>query len=649
MRLKSFQVTNFRSIRDSGLIEVDDITCLVGKNESGKTALLHALYRLNPINPEDGEFNPIDDYPRADVDDYQYDVEQGKREPAIVIRAHFELEDADLEGMAEDYPQDVFTSREVELSKGYDNTLYFKINISEERVVSHLITTHLPQETAKEAGDCKSFDDLSAFIEETEGEGQQEAVSQLKQAMDEVEKAGGVRKFFYQRYVKPYVPKFLYFDEYYQMRGQENLNALKTRRDNETLEDADRPLLGLLKHARIDLDKALTAKNTQDLKNKLEGAGNRLTRNLLKYWSQNNHLQIRFDVREAKPEDPEGMRNGVNLWAEIYDSKHLATTPMGRRSRGFVWFFSFLSYFGQQKEEHETPLILLLDEPGLSLHAKAQADLLNYMEEELKPDHQVIYTTHSPFMIDPIHFERVRLVQDDSMESDAATASEDEGTRVSSDVLTVNNDTLFPLQGALGYEIHQTLFIGPNTLVVEGPSDLIYLKTMSALLEKKGRTALSEKWTITPAGGAGKIPVFVSLIGNQKGMNIAVLMDVDPNADSVVQRLIKQKLLRKKNLLTYAQYVDADEADLEDLFDREFYIELVNKEFGKTIELAKVNAAIPRVLVALRPFFDDNSFNHYRPARYLSEHLGELEAQISDEVIDRFERLFSDLNGLLKK
>ena len=55
------------------------------------------------------------------------------------------------------------------------------------------------------------------------------------------------------------------------------------------------------------------------------------------------------------------------------------------------------------------------------------------------------------------------------------------------------------------------------------------------------------------------------------------------------------------------------------------------------------------MLVALRPFFDDNSFNHYRPARYLSEHLGELEAQISDEVIDRFERLFSDLNGLLKK
>lgn len=647
MRLKSFQVTNFRSIRDSGSVEVEDVTCLVGKNESGKTALLNALYRLNPINPEEGEFNPTDDYPRADVDDYEYDVEQGKREPAIVIRAHFELEDTDFEEISEDYPEEIFTSRNVELSKGYDDSLHFKIDISGERVVSHLVTTHLPQDTAKEAGGCKSLDELGAFIKQAEEDGQQETVSQLKQAVAKLEKAGGVNKFIYQQYVKPCVPKFLYFDEYYQMRGQENLNALKTRRDSEMLEDADRPLLGLLKHARIDLDKALTAQNTQDLKNKLEGAGNRLTKNLLKYWSQNNHLQIRFDVRDAKPEDPEGMQSGINLWAEIYDKKHLATTPMGRRSRGFVWFFSFLAYFGQQKEEQDIPLILLLDEPGLSLHAKAQADLLEYIEKELRPGHQVIYTTHSPFMVDPSHFERVRLVQDDSMETDTTTASEDEGTKVSSNVLAVNNDTLFPLQGALGYEIHQTLFIGPNTLVVEGPSDLIYLKTMSALLEKKGKTALSEKWTITPAGGAGKIPVFASLIGSQKRMNIATLMDIDPNTESVAQQLIKQKLLRKKNLLTYAQYVDADEADLEDLFDREFYIELVNKEFGKSIKPSEINASIPRVLVALRPVFDGNSFNHYRPARYLSEHLGELEKHISDAVIDRFESLFSELNGLL--
>jgi endogenous inhibitor of DNA gyrase (YacG/DUF329 family) len=87
----------------------------------------------------------------------------------------------------------------------------------------------------------------------------------------------------------------------------------------------------------------------------------------------------------------------------------------------------------------------------------------------------------------------------------------------------------------------------------------------------------------------------------------------------------------------------------EDLFDREFYIELVNKEFGKSIKPTEINASIPRVLVALQPSFGGKSFNHYRPARYFSEHLGELEEQISDVVIERFERLFTDLNGLLRK
>jgi hypothetical protein len=59
----------------------------------------------------------------------------------------------------------------------------------------------------------------------------------------------------------------------------------------------------------------------------------------------------------------------------------------------------------------------------------------------------------------------------------------------------------FPLQGALGYEIYQTLFVGPYNLVVEGASDLLMLQTISGVLEKQGKVGLSPKWTITPVGG----------------------------------------------------------------------------------------------------------------------------------------------------
>ena len=63
MKLKSVQVQNFKSVDDSTPFDIDQVTCLVGKNEAGKTALLEALYKLNPVE-EDAE--PFDErtFPR---------------------------------------------------------------------------------------------------------------------------------------------------------------------------------------------------------------------------------------------------------------------------------------------------------------------------------------------------------------------------------------------------------------------------------------------------------------------------------------------------------------------------------------------------------------------------------------------------------
>src|SRR5439155_23513377 len=160
------------------------------------------------------------------------------------------------------------------------------------------------------------------------------------------------------------------------------------------------------------------------------------------------------------------------------------------------------------------PLILLLDEPGLVLHASAQGDLLNYIEKELKPHHQVVYTTHSPFMVDANNFDRVRIVRDRSMEEDDPLPKDERGTKVFKDILEADPDSLFPLQGALGYDIAQTLFIGPNSLIVEGVSELLVLPSISGVLEAKKREGLNDDWTITPVGGSDKVPTFVALLGS---------------------------------------------------------------------------------------------------------------------------------------
>jgi predicted ATP-dependent endonuclease of OLD family len=363
---------------------------------------------------------------------------------------------------------------------------------------------------------------------------------------------------------------------------------------------------------------------------------------------------MQFDVRDAKPEDPEGMRDGINVWGEVYDTVHWAHTPLRSRSRGFVWFFSFLAWYEDMKRKKEN-VILLLDEPGLSLHGRAQADLLVYFDAEL-PSHQLIYTTHSPFMIDPRKFDRVRIVQDLGIDAKEQLPKDHDGTKVLANVFDATDDSLFPLQGALGYEIHQTLFIGPNSLVVEGPADMLYLRAVSAQLEREGRVGLSEKWVITPVGGSGKVPTFVALLAPQKGMNVATLLDIQNSDRGLIEDLYKKKLLNKKQVATYADFVGQKEADVEDMFDRGFYMSLVNAEFAKQltapIDPAALNAKQPRTLQAIEAWLKkkplkSGAFSHYRPARYFSENLGTLWPQVSDTTKDRFEAAFKHLNALL--
>src|SRR6266853_2577699 len=99
MKLRTVQVKEFRSIWDSNPFQVDRVACLVGKNEAGKTAILEALYRLNPIIENDGEFNVTYDYPKSEVENYQQDMESKRRQPAEVISVTVDLEKSEIEAV----------------------------------------------------------------------------------------------------------------------------------------------------------------------------------------------------------------------------------------------------------------------------------------------------------------------------------------------------------------------------------------------------------------------------------------------------------------------------------------------------------------------------------------------------------------------
>ena len=257
-------------------------------------------------------------------------------------------------------------------------------------------------------------------------------------------------------------------------------------------------------------------------------------------------------------------------------------------------------------------------------------------------------------MIDPRHFEHVRIVQDLSIEPDSYNLPEEQqGTQVITEVLDATPDSLFPLQGALGYEITQTLFVGPNCLLVEGPSDMRYIQTVSTLLQKRGKTGLSADWTITQVGGSGRISAFVALIGAQKDLQVAVLIDYQKKDQQSIEHLYKMKLLEKKGVFTYAQFSEADEADVEDMFNPEFYLKLVNGEFGSSIVLDDLPKEHLRILHRIRQYLENNplpkdaSFNHYRPARYFSDNIDSLADELNEQELDRFQQAFNALNELL--
>lgn len=687
MKLKSVQINEFRSVRDSKPFEIGQVTCLVGKNESGKSSLLQALYRLNPIVDEHATYNVTDDYPRTYVTRYKRQLTAGDIEPATVATATFALEPADLEPIAQVF-RGVITKNELTISRGYSNTLDHAMGIDEAGAVSALLnvavvtpelkTEVLQAPTVKNLVEAlktnassiatRKAADLAAANALPDDAGDGTAKADALKAANSIEEpkktaewrawleknlAAGLDAYLW-KHLQPRIPRFLYFDEYYQMEGHVNIPALKRRQDEKKLLDSDRPMLGLIDLADLPIDQLISPPNTQDLINNLEGASNDLTRQIMPYWSQNKHIELRFDIRPGAPGDPEGMREGMNLWATVYDSAHHVTVRVGTRSRGFIWFFSFLAWFSQHQKSKQ-PIVLLLDEPGLFLHASAQADLLRFIEVELEGHHQVIYSTHSPFMIDAKHFERVRLVRDASLESDTALPEETEGTKVYSDPLEVDPGTLFPLQGALAYDITQTLFVGPHSLLVEGVSELVYLPTLSSVLAEHGRTQLDARWTLSPVGGADKAASFVALFQSQKGLNVATLLDVQKKDEQKIENL-KARLRTAAHVLTFADFVPGREADVEDMFDPDFYVALVNAAFAQELVAPLELATLPphsRVVVRIEMFLKSNplkgnvGFNHFRPASYLARNLEALKPSIPAATLDRFEAAFTALNGLL--
>src|SRR6266508_2140594 len=567
MLLTSALVRKFKSIDDSGVVRFEpDVTCLVGRNESGKTAFLEALARANPMAGDPRRFDELRDYPRG-----LRASEHAQVPDTVAISTSFELCDADVEALRAEFGPGVVSSREVRLERCYSGRRRLTVQ---------------QDDAARAAG------------------------------------AGGELVAFLMRRL----PRSLYFSHYSVLPGRVSIPRLQ-RLPSSQLTPGERTARSLLRVAGVAAeDFADSAYESR--KAALEAAAHRVSEEVLHYWTQNRELSVELDVDFRT--GPGGGELGPFLDIRIRDQRHRVTMNFGERSEGFVWFFSFVAAFLELRDADQ--VIVLLDEPGLGLHAAAQADLLRYLREQLAPRHQVVYTTHSPFMVDPDALHRVRTVEDLA----------DEGTKVRTLDGVTCRDTLAPLQAALASRVAGQLGAGSDTLLVPGPADVLYLELMSAYLRDAGRHGLDPRWVPVPAGGLHALPAVAMLLGTP--LRAAVLLSLGAGHPEVTG-LLRGGLLLPERLVPLTELTGSSEAGLEDLFEESFYLELLRwsgVEPPRADELPKGRGSlVTRIEGALgRPV------DRYRPARFLLVNQANLLPGLGRSTINRFARLFELLNEL---
>lgn len=639
MKLVRARVTDFKSIDDSGWVDIDDVTSMVGKNESGKTAFLGALKRLNPVDG-DQEFE-LKDYPRKGYVKYR---RQHMTNPAVAITAVLTLSDDEKYEMAEQVGAGVIVSEEITVSKNYKNELFWQFDMDEGGVVQHLLTnSELPPEIVNHANDASSVMELLATLEalDVKPVAVGRLITNIYSRFSEREPRAVVEDILHSM-----LPKFVYFDEYSTMRGRISIQDMLRRVEaNEDLDESDRTFMSLLSLVGADLEDLQTQMNYEYMKAELESASISISDEMFEYWAQNKQLRVEFDLSPADPNDTPPLNEGTILHVRIWNNRHRVSVPFDDRSKGFVWFFSFLTYFSSIEEQEECDLVLLLDEPGLNLHALAQHDFLRFIDERLAPKHQVIYTTHSPFMINLEQLDRIRTVQD----------VDDKGTIISADTLSNDEDTVFPLRVALGHNLAHSLFLAPHCLMVNSAADLIYLQILGEICASKGYQRLDPRWVVIPVGSSDNLPMFVSLLGDSY-VSVAVMMDVTPKNKERMKLFNENSVLQRNNPVKWVEVQKIRTADIEDIFEPAFYLNLVNESYSmellEPVSAKAIAGKDPRIVERLGDYFEKEEiaggqFDSYRPAAWLLENHGRLRKEISDDAIELAASMFQRVNGLL--
>ncbi|GAJ30140.1 AAA family ATPase [Acidomonas methanolica] len=619
MHLIRYRVTNFRSVSDSGWIDANRVTALIGINESGKTNLLLPLWKLNPAG--EGELKPNSDYPKGDYTDI-------RKNPKNYIFINAEFETGPLaDHLAKISGHKVEHLRIAQVSKDFSGAfrINFPLYVPPKDLHSTSLVTLLQNAhdeivgmaaRAREASQKDAIVDAIATEINIINKLEEISANQLVETNDRLRAAdpdnlAAATSIIVPRFrhlleelgshqnalsfpppessgevfkeILAALPKFVYYSNYgnldaeiylphvvdnlarSDLGGKEEAKARTLRvlfdfvglKPEEILE-LGRDFRNTQRHP-TDEEIAEIAEKKRERTNLLNSAETRLTKSFADWWKQGDYI---FSFQA----DGDHFR----IW--VSDGKRPEKVELEDRSTGLQWFLCFYLVFLVEGQREHKNSILLLDEPGLSLHPLAQRDLSDFFDN-LSRTNQLIFTTHSPFMVDADRLDRVRKV----------FVSEDGSTKASADLRRGNSDprqqgATYAIYSALNMSIAESILLGCLPVIVEGPSDQHYLTAIKTILIAEKCISPKRELVFPPAHGANNAKVIASVLAGRNEELPYVLLDGDA-AGQKMSRDLQNGVYQsaKARVIITDHFVGYPNSEIEDLFSSEFLAGVIDR------------------------------------------------------------------------
>jgi predicted ATP-dependent endonuclease of OLD family len=538
MKLMKFRIRNYKSIKDSNYCYLDEkVTILAGKNEAGKTVILEALEDFNIDRNIREEAKPMWDQSR--LPEISISVKLNTKE-IIKMKKEFQVETSENKiviDIIKKFPDKYSLSDETldRIISNSESAENIKKKISEIIALINKNDENSPLSLDLLEDPQQLYSILQTYNAEFNSDFA-ENQKMIKEKITELKKSAKILNDILDFVKKNYTPNFILFTTF------ENVLPSQI----SISEAPDDPLIkDLSRISNLDFDIVSPETHARKREMHKEEVNLRFSEDYKQFWTQDHsNLYIHWDSE--------------NIYFWIKEGRELY--PPEVRSKGKQWHLAYYIRVTARSLEDKRN-ILLIDEPGLFLHAKAQKDILQKLEE-CSERSQIVYSTHSPYSIPSDKLGRVRLV----------IRPDEDFTRIEKVTANADKETLTPILTAIGEDLSTGIRVDKkNSVVVEGFSDYIYLNAFKKLLDIK------EELNFVPATG-GDTPVYVGSILLGWGLNPIFVLDNDRQGKKVSKRLRKRLSIDKKRIILSPEN---SEGSIENLFSDKDFKKFLNSEESK--------------------------------------------------------------------